>query len=46
MANHLPVHDIDTRIALLEARVRLLILALEGLIATIAAALLAYFFKG
>jgi len=45
MSDKPPVYDIDTRIALLEARVRLIVLALEGTIVTIISALLAYFFK-
>jgi hypothetical protein len=35
-----------TRVALLEAKVRLITLALEGMIVVVASALLAYFFKG
>jgi hypothetical protein len=38
--------DIPTRVALLEARVRLCILALEGMIVAFFTALIAYFFKG
>jgi hypothetical protein len=34
-----------TRVALLEAKVRLIVLALEGLIVVIVSALLAYFFQ-
>jgi hypothetical protein len=33
------------RVALLEARVRLITLALKGIIATVVTALIAYFFK-
>ena len=35
-----------TRVALLEAKVRVITLALEGMIAAFAASLIAYFFKG
>jgi hypothetical protein len=37
--------DIPTRIALLEAKVRIITLALEGMIAAFVTALIAYFFK-
>jgi hypothetical protein len=36
---------VEVRLALLEARVRLITLALEGIIIVVASALLAYFFK-
>lgn len=37
---------IEVRLALLEAKVRLLILAVEGMIVAAVTALIAYFFKG
>jgi hypothetical protein len=40
----LPV-DLPTRVALLEAKVRLITLALEGMIIAFFSALIAYFFK-
>jgi hypothetical protein len=36
---------VETRLALLEAKVRLITLALEGIIVTVVTALIAYFFK-
>jgi hypothetical protein len=38
--------SVGTRLALLEARVRLITIALEGMIVVVVSALLAYFFKG
>jgi hypothetical protein len=38
--------DIPTRIALLEAKMRIVVLALEGMIVAFVTALIAYFFKG
>jgi hypothetical protein len=38
--------DIPTRIALLEAKLRIVVLALEGMIVAFVTALIAYFFKG
>jgi hypothetical protein len=40
-----PAGDVPTRLALLEAKVRIITLALEGMIAAAVAALIAYFFK-
>lgn len=37
--------DVATRVALLEAKVRLITLALEGMIVAFVTALIAYFFK-
>jgi hypothetical protein len=44
-ATLVPPVDLPTRVALLEARVRLIVLALEGIIVTVVTALIAYFFK-
>lgn len=40
-----PPVDLMTRVALLEAKVRLIVLALEGMIVAFVTALIAYFFK-
>jgi hypothetical protein len=37
--------DLPTRVVLLEAKVRLLVLAVEGMIVAAVTALIAYFFK-
>jgi hypothetical protein len=37
--------DIHTRVALLEAKMRIVVLALEGMIVAFVTALIAYFFK-
>jgi len=37
---------VDVRLALLEAKMRLVVLALEGMIVAFVTALIAYFFKG
>jgi len=42
MPSNLPL---DVRVALLEAKVRLIVLALEGMIVAAVTALIAYFFK-
>jgi hypothetical protein len=40
-----PPVDLLTRVALLEAKVRIIVLALEGMIVAFVTALIAYFFK-
>ena len=39
------MHEVDKRLTLLEAKVKLIALALEGIIVTVVTALIAYFFK-
>jgi hypothetical protein len=41
-----PNATVETRLALLEARMRIVILTLEGMIVAFVSALIAYFFKG
>lgn len=41
-----PEAGLMTRVALLEAKVRIIVLALEGMIIAFFTALIAYFFKG